>query len=587
MKRMMALILLLHLFCACMPVQADVVCRLEAMEKPPAAGFRIERGRIIYSGVDGAFVEYCVPEELLVHDVCLAGDAVYLLATTYEALAPTGPYTLYRLDSAAGVRECGFTNCVSCFAADADGTLFFVEGESDVRCLDQSGAVHDYNQDVHGRITALCAHGDILYAATEEALWGVFRGSGRKIASLEGRKIQFLCMQDGSLVCSTDNGEYARISLQPDRQEAFSVRIPGKWQDARYAAAAEAFELLFPEYEVTCVSDIEEADVAIVAADEYDPSTAHSLTGVLNQYYAREPGTSLLFNTLLPLNSMFEIPDAVQLFSPESGEVAEVFRCQPVEVGIWMLEQLRPLPADCTPPAENCTFEELYAWAKEIREQTGVAGFADDYTLPIGIRALMSSFGDSWDDSAIFQSEEMLCLLELARQGFADGSVVPLGGEAYFTMTLVQGYAGSTGKRLLPALRTGACYPAECTVMGDLGPTDDSLRNEARRQFQLLYLAAQDQIAWDAPGAGILADVRAYQNGSDAELAPGTVQLWSDAFACAKLPNWRRYPLETLTFEKFLCQTLAEYFNSSMETAAAGRLLSSYRSLSADSASVK
>lgn len=173
-----------------------------------------------------------------------------------------------------------------------------------------------------------------------------------------------------------------------------------------------------------------------------------------------------------------------------------------------MLEQQMELPEGCKSLPENCTYQELYAWAKEVKEETGIAGFADVSDLPIAIRAYFSSFGIyNWDEEKIYQSEEFIQLLEMAKNGFANGSVISGEGEAFYAMKLVDDYADLKNARLLPRLQSSCVYPAECTVIGRGFATEDELRNDARSDFLYLYLNMQDRIGWNEKGAGLLKDV--------------------------------------------------------------------------------
>lgn len=515
-------------------------------------------------------------EGQFIHDVCQIDDTVYVLATPYEALAESGPFTLYRIDEGVP-QQIGNENAIGAFAADERGVLYVSEtvGNKNILYLNREGELSVYS-DMPKTITAMVCKNGIILASSGDCIWAVSRGTSRTLESFVGKTITELRLSDEKIVCRCNDGSYAEITFEADLEEDFLLDVPEQWKDARLTATIEAFETMYPEYKVVFCEEPEDADVRIVDAAEFDGSAYGTMGGVINFYFEENTGTDLLFQTLLPLNSLFI--DEIDFEEEDWGSegILEDYFLQPVDVGIWMLEQQMELPEECKPLPENCTYQELYAWAETVKEETGIAGFADDSDLPIAIRAYFSSFGIyDWNEEEIYQSEEFVQLLEMAKNGFVNGSVISGEGEAFYAMKLVDDYTDLKNARLLPQLQSGCVYPAECSVIGRGFATEDELRNDARSNFLYLYLNMQDRIGWNEKGAGILKDVEEYL-GDCTQISEEERALWASAFSSAKVPNWKRYASETIPYEQYILDIIKEYLNTEMTPASAVRRLSQY-----------
>lgn len=517
-------------------------------------------------------------EGQFIHDVCQIDDTVYVLATPYEALAESGPFTLYRMDEDVP-QQIGNENSIGAFTADERGVLYVSEtvGNKNILYLNREGELSVYSN-MPKTITAMVCKNGIIVASSGDCIWAVSRGTSRMLEPFVSKTITELRLSDENIVCGCSDGSYAEITFEVDREEDFLLNVPEQWKDARLTATIEAFETMYPEYKVVFREAPEDADVRIVDAAEFDASAYGTMGGVINFYFEENTGTDPLFQSLLPLNSLFidEIDFEDEEEDWESEGVLEDYFLQPVNVGIWMLEQQMELPEGCKPLPENCTYQELYAWAEEVKEETGIAGFADVSDLPIAIRAYFSSFGIyNWDEEKIYQSEEFIQLLEMAKNGFANGSVISGEGEAFYAMKLVDDYADLKNARLLPRLQSSCVYPAECSVIGRGFATEDELRNDARSDFLYLYLNMQDRIGWNEKGAGLLKDVDEYL-GDCAQISEEERTMWASAFSSAKIPNWKRYSSETIPYEQYILETVEEYLNTEMTSTGAVRRLSQY-----------
>lgn len=509
-------------------------------------------------------------ETQYIHDVCCIGNIIYVLATEAQTVAEDGLYTLYRIDESGSMVE--IENSTSCMAVGTDEKLYFARN-NDIYYVDRIEKQPSiYCTDVPRNILAMMYIDGVLLVTSEDNIWMVSRGFWRKIASTNGNEIVDIQSLNEEIVCKLADGSYVKVAFVADRTESFVIDAPEMWRDERLRGAIDAFEVMYPEYKVELIENTEDADIRIIDAADFDSTIHRSITGVPNMYYAKQTGTDVLFSNQQPLKSLFAAEERAQ-----AEGVLEEYNMLPVNVSIWMLEKQKELPEECEPLPENCTYSELYMWAENVKEKTGIAGFADDADLPVAIRAFFSSFGlGNWNEDYIFQSEEFAKLLDMVKRGYESGSVISGEGDAFYVMRLVSGYTDLHKMRLLPQLEARRVYPSECTVIGRGLATEDSLRNGARSDFLYIYMNMQDRISWDDPGAGILKDISMYCGGIEDQITCRDEMLLEEAFLYAKLPNWRRYPQETIPYERYILDVLNDYFDTETTLPSAIRNLSGY-----------
>lgn len=180
------------------------------------------------------------------------------------------------------------------------------------------------------------------------------------------------------------------------------------------------------------------------------------------------------------------------------------------------------------------SWNELFEYGRNLLDITGTPLISDRIRFPVVVDQYMAYCcinGIIDFDTPLFRE-----LISGYKKAYEDGVIVEMGEDAYFIVTNASAYPHENSYYPLPQIEGTDVNTASIYA---LAVVSDSNMSDAAMDFLAYYAAVDTQgvINYDAPGAGLIADIGIYEHGSY-EVSKTDEMLWGTLInSCVCLPN--------------------------------------------------
>ena len=180
------------------------------------------------------------------------------------------------------------------------------------------------------------------------------------------------------------------------------------------------------------------------------------------------------------------------------------------------------------------SWNELFEYGRNLLDITGTPLISDRIRFPVVVDQYMAYCcinGIIDFDTPLFRE-----LISGYKKAYEDGVIVEMGEDAYFIVTNASAYPHENSYYPLPQIEGTDVNTASIYA---LSVVSDSNMSDAAMDFLAYYAAVDTQsvINYDAPGAGLIADIGIYEHGSY-EVSKTDEMLWGTLInSCVCLPN--------------------------------------------------